>query len=51
MIKDVSEQLHENWDDTGKRNVIDYLGKLEYLMIENEVKIEEYEIQKALNKR
>ena len=50
-IKDVSEELNEPWDKTGERNVIDYLGKLEYLTIENQVKIQEYELQKALNKR
>ena len=48
-IKDVSEQLKEGWDVTGERNVIDYLGKLEYLIIENQVKIDEYQLQKALN--
>lgn len=47
----MSDQLNESWDKTGERNVIDYLGKLEYLTIENQVKIEEYELQKALNKR
>jgi hypothetical protein len=43
--------LNEGWDVTGERNIIDYLAKLEYLLIENEVKIEEMELQRALNKR
>lgn len=48
-IKDVSEQLNENWDATAERNLIDFLSKLEYLLIENEVKAEEMERERIKN--
>ena len=47
----MSEQLNEGWDDTAKRNVVDFLSKLQYLIIEDQVKKEEFELQKALNGR
>jgi hypothetical protein len=50
-IKDVSEQLNENWDVTAKRGVIDFLSKLQYLLIEAEEKKEEMDIQRAMNGR
>ena len=50
-IKDVSEQLNENWDITAKRSVIDFLSKLQYLIIEAEERNEEMELQRALNGR
>lgn len=48
-IKDVSVELNENWDTTAQRNVIDFLSKLQYLMLESEIKREEFEQQKLIN--
>lgn len=50
-IKDVSEQLNENWDVTAKRGVLDFLSKLQYLLIEADEKKEEMDIQRAMNGR
>jgi hypothetical protein len=41
--------LNENWDATGERNLIDFLSKLEYLLLESEVKLEEMEREKIKN--
>jgi hypothetical protein len=41
--------LNENWDATAERNLIDFLSKLEYLLIENEVKAEEMERERIKN--
>jgi hypothetical protein len=41
--------LNENWDVTAERNLIDFLSKLEYLLLEAQVKAEEMERERIKN--
>jgi hypothetical protein len=50
-IEAISKRLNENWDNTAKRNVIDFLSKAQYYSIQAEEERERHEQELARHRR